>query len=203
VGELVIALGNPDGDHPVATIGVVSALNRSLRGPSSTLMHGLIQTSAIYNPGMSGGPLVNVRGEVVGLNTASMTEAQGVNLAISSAYIQKTLSDLLNFGAVQRPRLGIVTDRQRIYSGLAEHHNLTQTHGAQVREVTPDGPAAKAGVLVEDIIIAADDQTVSNTDNLIAVLAGKKVGDTVNLRLIRKLEIVTIAVVLGTNAQVV
>lgn len=202
-GSLVIALGNPDGDQPVATTGIVSAVRRSLRGPSGTLMHDLIQTSAIFNPGMSGGPLIDVRGEVIGLNTASMVEAQGVNLAVSSAIIQKTLPDLISFGVVQRPKLGIGGERERIYEGLVTHHNLEQRHGVLVREVTENGAAARAGIQVDDIIITVDDTPIRSMDDLIGALAGRKVGDELSIRLIRKLDILTVRVTLGSNAQVV
>jgi len=144
-GSVVVALGNPDGDRVVATAGIVSALNQSVRGPGGNLMTGLIQTDALFNPGMSGGPLVNSHGEVVGLNTASVREAQGINLAVGSATIQKIVPQLVENGVVRRPRLGIAAERQELYQGLAEHHNLNQTDGVYIHQVMEGSSAAAAG----------------------------------------------------------
>ncbi len=194
VGEVVIALGNPDGDNIVATAGIVSALKRELRGPSGQLMSGLIQTSALFNPGMSGGPLVNSQGKVIGLNTASMTEAQGVNLAVAAATISKVFSELAEFGRVRRARLGVAGERQRLYEGLAAHHNLTQTHGVYVHEVVENSAAAKAGIMAGDIIVMAGGEPVSGLDGLNRVLNQHKIGDEVAVKLLRKLELVDITV---------
>jgi S1-C subfamily serine protease len=201
VGSVVIALGNPDGDQPVVTSGIVSALGRALRGPSGQLMYGLIQTSALFNPGMSGGPLVNGRGEVVGLNTASMIEAQGINLAVPSATLEKIVPDLIKHGQVQRPRLGIVGERTRLYEGLVAHHGLEQEYGVAIQEVVADSPAARAGVQAGDIVIALDGERITGMDSLAQALSRRKLGDSVTLRLIRKLDLIEVAVQLGGEAQ--
>lgn len=202
VGAAVIALGNPDGDSLVATTGIISALNRELRGPSGQIMSGLIQTSALFNPGMSGGPLVNSRGQVIGLNTASMTEAQGVNIAVASATISKVLSDLAQYGTVRRPRLGIAGERQRLYEGLAEHHQLTQTHGVLVHEVIENSPAAAAGIQAGDILVSAGGEAVSGIDSLNRVLSRFKIGDDLPVKLLRKLELVDVTVKLSDEQKV-
>ncbi len=194
VGSAVLALGNPDGDRVVVTAGIVSTLNQSLRGPSGQLMYGLIQTSALFNPGMSGGPLVNSRGEVVGLNTASMVEAQGVNLAISSATIQKVLPDLIAHGEVRRPKLGVLGERERLYAGLVAHHRLDQTHGVEIHEVTENSPAAKASIRSGDILIAVDGEAVAGMDALARILMGHRFGDTLTIRLIRGLDVIEVKV---------
>lgn len=196
IGSVVIALGNPDGDGVVATAGIVSALGRRLRGPSGRLLEDLIQTSALYNPGMSGGPLVNSAGQVVGINTASLVEAQGINLAISSATAQVVARDLIAFGRVQRPRLGIAGERQRLYPGLVRHHKLEQTHGVFVHEVKAGTPAAAAGILAGDILVGADDKAVEGLDDLHRILSSKKVGDTLVIRLLRDLELLEVTVTL-------
>lgn len=197
VGAVVIALGNPDGDGLVVTSGVISALNRELRGPSGQLMGSLIQTSALFNPGMSGGPLVNSAGQVIGLNTASMTEAQGVNIAVASATIQKVISELAEHGTVRRPHLGIAGERQRLYEGLAAHHNLTQTHGVYVHEVVENSPAARAGVTAGDIVVSINNEAVSGIDALNRVLNGFKFGDKFPLKLLRKLDLSELNVTLS------
>ena len=200
VGSVVIALGNPDGNRVVATAGIVSALGQSLRGPAGQVMDGLVQTDALFNPGMSGGPLVNSQGQVIGLNTASLTEAQGVNLAVSSATIQKVLPDLAEHGAVRRPRLGISGERERLYEGLAAHHNLSQEYGVYVHETGENSPAAQAGIQSGDILIALDGEPVTGLDALHRALLTHKFGDVLAIRLIRKLDIVQVTATLTPMA---
>lgn len=194
VGSAVIALGNPDGDGIVATRGIVSALGQAIRGPAGRLLEGLIQTDALFNPGMSGGPLVNSAGQIVGINTASLIEAQGINLAISSAVAQRLLPDLIAYGEVRRPRLGIAGERQRIYPGLLRHHQLRQTHGVFLHEVRAGSPAAQAGLQAGDILVAADGQIVEGLDDLHRILAGKQVGATMTIRLLRDLDLLEVTV---------
>ena len=193
-GSVVIALGNPDGDRVVATSGIVSALNQSVRGPDGNLMNGLIQTDALFNPGMSGGPLVNSQGDLVGLNTASIREAQGINLAVASATIQKIVPELVANGIVRRPRLGIAAERQELYQGLAEHLKLDQTEGVFVHQVMDGSSAAAAGIQADDIIVSVDGQAVTGMDSLSRTLIGKKFGDSIAVKLIRKLELVALTV---------
>jgi len=200
-GSVVIALGNPDGDRVVATSGIVSSLNQSLRGPQGNLMDGLIQTDAMFNPGMSGGPLVNSRGEIVGLNTASMREAQGINLAVASTTIQKVVPDLAEHGVVQRPRLGIAGEHRELYEGLAEHLKLEQTHGVYIHQVVENSAAAQAGIQSGDILVVVDGQAVTGMDSLSRALLGKKFGDTLAVKLIRKLDLVEVSVRLAENAE--
>jgi S1-C subfamily serine protease len=200
-GSVVIALGNPDGERVVATSGIVSALNQSLRGPNGNMMDGLIQTDAMFNPGMSGGPLVNSSGQIIGLNTASMREAQGINLAVASATIQKVVPDLAEHGIVQRPRLGIAGERRELYEGLAEHLKLDQTHGVYLHQVMDKSAAAQAGVQTGDIIVVVDDQTVTGMDSLARALLGKKFGDTLAVKVIRKLDLLEIAVKLIEDSE--
>lgn len=196
VGASVLALGNPDGDGAVVTSGIVSALNRALRGPSGRLMEHLIQTDTIFNPGMSGGPLVNSAGQVVGINTASLVEAQGINLAISSATAQHLIADLLKFGEIRRPIMGIAGERQRLYGGLVRHHNLTQSHGVYIQDVKRGYPAEKAGIQRGDILITADDTSVEGLDDLHRVLSSKGTGDSMAVQLLRDLDLVDVSVVL-------
>ncbi|MFC1959963.1 S1C family serine protease [Chloroflexota bacterium] len=192
VGSHVVALGNPDGDSVVVTSGIVSALDRKLRGPSGRLLEGLIQTDTLFNPGMSGGPLLNSAGQVVGINTASLVEAQGVNLAINSSQARKLIADLTQYGAVRRPLLGIAGERQRLYEGLVRHHQLQQTHGVYVHEVRANYPADKAGIQPGDVLITADKTTIEGLDDLHRQLNGKQTDDTLQIRLLRELELIEV-----------
>jgi len=196
VGQVVIALGNPDGDRIVVTAGIVSAIGMELRGPSGRVMSGLIQTDALFNPGMSGGALVNARGEVIGINTASILEAQGINLAIGSNAARK-IADQLIAGGVKRPRLGVAGERARLYEGLVKHHKLEQTHGILVHGVEESSGAAAGGVQKGDIVIGLDGQPVQGVDDLHRVMAAYKVGDEVTLSVIRDLELLKLKVKLG------
>lgn len=196
VGDTVLAIGNPDGDTAVVTSGIVSALNRALRGPSGRLMEQLIQTDTIFNPGMSGGPLVNSAGQVVGINTASLVEAQGINLAISSATAQHMIGDLLKFGEIRRPVLGIAGERQRLYGGLIRHHKLEQTHGVFIQNVKRGYPAEATGIRQGDILIATDGAVIEGLDDLHRVLSGKGTGDSMVASLLRDLDLIEVTIIL-------
>ncbi len=198
VGQAVIALGNPEGDRVVATAGIVSALGIELRGPSGRVMGGLIQTDALFNPGMSGGALVNARGEVIGVNTASIMEAQGINLAIGANTAKKIAAQLIA-GGIQRPRLGIAGERARIYEGLVKHHQLQVTHGIAVHGVEEKSGAAAGGVRQGDILVGLDDHAVQGIDDLHRALAGYKVGDEVTLTVIRDLDLLKLKVKLSAD----
>jgi len=198
IGQAVIALGNPDGDRVVATAGIVSAIGIELRGPSGRVMGGLIQTDALFNPGMSGGALVNARGEVIGVNTASFMEAQGINLAIGVNTAKKLAAQLIA-GGVKRPRLGVAGERTRVYEGLVKHHKLQVTHGIAVRGVEEGSGAAAAGVQAGDILVGLDSQPVQGVDDLHRVLAGYKAGDEVTVTAIRDLDLLKLKVKLGSD----
>ncbi len=198
VGQVVIALGNPDGERVVATAGIVSAIGMELRGPSGRVMSGLIQTDALFNPGMSGGALVNERGEVVGVNTASMLEAQGINLAIGSNTARK-IAEQLVAGGIRRPRLGIAGERSRIYEGLIKHHKLDVTHGITVQGVEEGSGAATGGIQKGDIVVGLDDHGVQGVDDLHRALMSYKVGDEVTVTVIRELDLLKLKVKLGSD----
>lgn len=198
VGQIVIALGNPDGERVVATAGIVSAIDMELRGPSGRVMSGLIQTDALFNPGMSGGALVNARGEVIGINTASIMMAQGINLAIGSDTAKKIAAQLIA-GGVKRPKLGIAGERTRLYEGLVKHHKLDVTHGILVEGIEENSGAAAGGVHKGDIIISLDDEPVQGIDDLHRALAGYQAGDEVTIAVIRDLELLKLKVKLGSD----
>ncbi|HEY4688847.1 MAG TPA: trypsin-like peptidase domain-containing protein [Anaerolineae bacterium] len=198
VGQVVIALGNPDGNRVVATAGIVSAVGMELRGPSGRVMSGLIQTDALFNPGMSGGALVNARSEVIGINAASIMEAQGINLAIGVNTARKIAAQLIA-GGVKRPRLGIAGERARIYEGLIKHHQLQVTHGIAVYGVEEESGAAAGGIQKGDIVIGIDDKPVQGVDDLHRALMGYKVGDEVTVTVIRDLDLLKLKAKLGSE----
>src|SRR6266496_1074535 len=172
VGQLVVAIGNPYGFQYTVTAGVVSALGRSLRAQSGRLMDDVIQTDAALNPGNSGGPLVNARGEVVGVNTAMILPAQGICFAIAGNTAQFITGWLVKEGRVRRSYLGIAGQSAPIHARLRRHYRLSQDQAVLVIGVEPGGPARLAGLCEGDLIIAFKGQPVAGMHDLLRTLVG-------------------------------
>jgi S1-C subfamily serine protease len=183
-GHLVIAIGNPLGFESTVTAGVVSALGRSLRASSGRLIDDVIQTDAALNPGNSGGPLVNSRGEVVGINTAVIVGAQGICFAVASNTASFVLSELVKHGRVRRGYVGIAAQTMHIPRRLQLAAN-TGASGAMVTVVEPGSPAAKAGILSRDILVALDGQPTEGVDDLLRRLNAHSIGRTLTASLLR------------------
>ncbi|MGI6553103.1 MAG: S1C family serine protease [Bacillota bacterium] len=201
VGELAVAIGSPlghDFDRTV-TAGVISALNRQIRVPSGTgqeVILRVIQTDAAINPGNSGGALANGRGEVIGINSVKIAsaEVEGMGFAIPINDAKPIIQQLISQGYVSRPFIGIY-NFQEITPQLSQWYDLPQ--GIYVGGVVPGGPAAKAGMQVEDIIIKIDDKTIKTEDDLQNVLKDLKPGDQVVIRVVRKGKAIDLQVTLG------
>src|SRR5947209_3494989 len=157
VGQLVIAIGNPYGFQCTVTAGVVSALGRSLRSQSGRLMDDVIQTDAALNPGNSGGPLVNSRGEVVGVNTAVLPSAQGLCFAISVNTAKYIAGKLIRHGYVGRSQIGIQAQTAEVHATFRKFHNLAQATAVLVAGLEPNSPASRAGIREGDIIVGLDE----------------------------------------------
>ncbi|HEX5692127.1 MAG TPA: trypsin-like peptidase domain-containing protein [Roseiflexaceae bacterium] len=187
-GATVIAIGSPLGDFKNSvTVGVVSALNRSVPGSS---MEGLIQTDAAINHGNSGGPLVNLRGEVVGINTlvvrgtgTALDQAQGLGFAIPSNTLQTVSQKLIADGKVVYPYLGV--SYGMIDAEIAAENNLPVPNGALVSDVQEGQPAAKAGLQNGDIITAVDGQKLGSDISLRGILLQHAPGDNITLEVLR------------------
>src|SRR3990172_132107 len=143
-GQVAVAIGNPFGLESTVTAGIVSAVGRSLRSQSGRLIGDVIQTDAALNPGNSGGPLVNSRAEVIGVNTAVIMGAQGICFSVASNTAQHVLTQILQHGRVRRARLGIAGDQVHLPQRLRVKTGLTQEAGVRVAEVFPSTPAAAA-----------------------------------------------------------
>jgi S1-C subfamily serine protease len=195
VGQLAIALGNPLGFQTSVTAGVVSALGRSLRAGSGRLMHDIIQTDAALNPGNSGGPLVNSRGEVIGVNTAMIQLAQGICFAISVNTARQVITQLIAFGKYRRGAIGVAGQNVRLPRPLVRRHDLLFDSGVLVMGVETGSPAAAAGLVEGDLIIEFAGQTIDGIDRLHAVLAHDRIGVDSPMTVIRDGELRHLTVV--------
>ncbi len=180
IGETVIAIGNPFGLSHTVTTGVVSALGRSLHTSERTF-HDFIQTDASINPGNSGGPLLNIKGELIGINTAIYGKAQGIGFAIPVDRARRVLRDLVSYGEVRRPWLGLVV--QDLTRELAQHFGTRR--GVVVAEVEPRSPAAGADLARGDVILRVDGREVRSREEFEELVGARSAGDRVTLRRLR------------------
>jgi S1-C subfamily serine protease len=199
VGQLAIAVGNPYGFQCTVTAGVVSATGRSLRSNSGRLIDDVIQTDAALNPGNSGGPLVDSRGMVIGVNTAIILPAQGICFAIAVNTAQFVAVRLMRDGRVRRSFLGVAGQNVSIPRLLARQLNLATSSGVLVLGVEKDGPAERSGLAEGDVIIAMDSTAVKGVDDLHTHLTDEKIGLRCELTLIRRSARVSLTVVPAEN----
>jgi len=192
VGEWVVAIGNPFGLGHTVTAGIVSAKGRIIgSGPYDDY----IQTDASINFGNSGGPLFNLKGEVVGINTAIIQGGQGIGFAIPIQLAKSVLDQLKEKGKVTRGWLGVYV--QRLTPEAAENLGIPGRRGALVSEVTSGGPAGKAGVRSGDVIVAFNGKEIKDEHDLPQAVASTKPGKSVNVRLLREGKEVTVAVTIA------
>jgi S1-C subfamily serine protease len=185
VGQLVVAIGNPLGFSFTVSAGVVSALGRSLRAQDGRLMDAIIQTDVAMNPGNSGGPLVDSRGRVVGINTAVIMGAQGIGFAVPVDTARWVLGELMQHGRVRRGVLGLAAHARPLDRRLARHHGLTQKTGVEINEVVPGKPADRGGLKSGDILVSLDEQEVSSVDAVHKLLGATSVGRAMKAKLLR------------------
>lgn len=185
-GQLVVALGNPLGFHSTVTTGVVSAIGRAMRGREGRLIENVIQHTAPLNPGNSGGPLLDSRGRVIGVNTALIPMAQGLGFSVPANTARWVADELLAHGRVHRARLGIVADAVPFPRRLARELDLLNDRAVEVVSVDPHSPAAKSGIAEGDLIVAANDRIISSVDDLHRVLATLPPEQPLRLTLVRQ-----------------
>ena len=186
VGQLAVAIGNPYGFQCTVTAGVVSALGRSLRSQNGRLMDDVIQTDAALNPGNSGGPLVNSRGEVVGVNTAMILPAQGICFATAIDTAKVTIAQRLRHGRVRRARLGLAGQNIVLPRRMVRTHGLERDSAVQVASIERGGPASRAGVEQGAIIVDLAGQPVAGFDDLHRLLTEEKLGASVPVAVLRR-----------------
>ncbi len=185
VGQLVVAIGSPYGFESTVTAGVVSALGRTLRSITGALVDNVIQTDAALNPGNSGGPLVNSRGEVIGINTAIIAPAQGICFAIPINMAKHILPQLMQHGRVTRGYLGINGRPVPVPRHLAREFGIEQATAVEVVSVEENGPADQAGLQEEDLIVTFGERPVTSIDDLHKLLLQLPVGVPASMTMLR------------------
>ena len=197
VGQWVIAVGNPFGLDRTVTVGVVSATGRE--NVNLSRYENFIQTDASINPGNSGGPLFNIKGEVIGINTAIINYAQGIGFAIPSNMVKHVVDQLISKGRVVRGWLGVGI--QPVTADLASKFNVKEGQGVLINEVFEGDPAAKAGVRPGDIIIKLNDEVIDTPQSLSRFIASLDPGKDAKLVIMRDGKKKTIAVRLGEREE--
>jgi S1-C subfamily serine protease len=188
VGQLVIAIGNPLGFQSTVTAGVVSALGRSFRSVTGRLIDDVIQTDAALNPGNSGGPLVDSRGRVVGVNTAVILPAQGICFAVGINTAKFVTGQLIRHGKIRRGKIGVAGQNVSLARLVVRAHGLEAKSGVLVTGVDGNSPAVRAGVRPDDIIVALDGKPVTGIDDLHRLLASDRIGAPTTIVVLRKAE---------------
>jgi S1-C subfamily serine protease len=194
VGQVAIAIGNPLGYSKTVTTGVISALGRTLRASSGRLMHDVIQTDAALNPGNSGGPLVDSKGRVIGINTAMIPQAQAICFATGINTAKWVIGQLFAHGRVRRAYIGVSGASVRIATRVVRHFGLPNSGAVHVLEVAAGSPAARAGVAIGDRVIALEGLPVDGIDDLQRLLDAGRIGRDCELQLLRRSELVRLQV---------
>jgi len=198
VGQLVIAIGNPYGFQYSVTAGVVSALGRSLRAQSGRLMDGVIQTDAALNPGNSGGPLVNSRGEVIGVNTATILPAQGICFATSIDTAKFVAGRLIRDGKISRSYIGVAGQNVPIPRRIVRFYQLAVETGVLIVSFETNGEtsaAREAGLLAGDLVVEFDGQPIRGIDDLHKLLTDERIGKKTPVTVIRGVQKLSFEVV--------
>ena len=187
-GQLAIAVGNPLGFQATVTAGVISALGRTMRAQSGRLIDSVIQTDVALNPGSSGGPLVNARGEVIGVNTAVILPAQGICFAIGINTAKFVAARLIRDGKITRSYLGVAGQSAPLHRRVVRFYDLPAESGVLVLSVEDGSPAEKASLQYGDVIVAYGEKAVSTVDDLHRLLTEEQVGKASELMVIRGTE---------------
>ena len=186
VGQLVIAVGNPFGFQSSVSTGVVSSLGRALRSQDGRLIENIIQHTAPLNPGNSGGPLLDSKGRVVGINTAIISQAQGIGFAIPASTARSVVPQLLAMGRVERSYLGVIGFRRQLDRRLVRFHKLSSDQGVEIVSLEPSGPARMSGLQTGDIIISINGQDMTSPDDLFRFLSEWTISRPVSVSLLRR-----------------
>src|SRR5581483_5138914 len=185
VGQLVIAIGNPLGFSSTVSAGVVSALGRTMRATTGRLMENIIQSDVPLNPGNSGGPLVDSRGRIVGINTAMILGAQGLSFSVPIDTARWVLGQLMTVGRVRRGYLGIAGQTRPLERGLVRRLGLARSSGVEAVSVEPGGPAADGGIVLGDVLVAFGAEPTPTVDDIHRALNTWPIGTEATVRVVR------------------
>lgn len=194
IGQFVIAIGNPYGYQHTVTTGVVSALGRSLRTQSGTLIDNVIQSDAPLNPGSSGGPMINTDGEVIGVNTAVVGGAQGLSFSVGIDTAKEIASQLIKSGKVFKAYLGFGLQEVPVNSKILRHYHLPNQRGLFVVSIEPDSPASRSQIREGDIVVSFNDRTMNSTHDLFRELTRRDILTLTNISVIRHTEILHVTI---------
>lgn len=170
VGQLAVAIGSPLGFESTVTAGVISALGRTMRSAGGRMVDNIIQTDAALNPGNSGGPLVDTRGTVVGINTAVIQPAQGICFAVPINTAKVVLPQLMKHGRVIRGFLGVQVRQVPIAPDVREKLDISQPTGVEIQMMEEDGPAMTGGLWIDDVIVSYGGQPTPTVEDLLRLL---------------------------------
>jgi S1-C subfamily serine protease len=184
-GEIAIAIGNPLGFEHTVTAGIVSALGRSMRASTGRLIPDVIQTDAALNPGNSGGPLLNSRAEVVGVNTAIIRGAQAICFAVAIDTAAWVIPQLLRHGRVRRGWIGVAGQTVALDRRVVMHHGLGESHGVRVLSVEPGSPADRGGLRDGDVVLGLDGVPLASVDSLHQSLGEARIHRDCAVKLLR------------------
>ncbi len=186
VGQLVIAIGNPFGFQATVTAGVLSAIGRAMRNQTGRLIENIIQTDAALNPGNSGGPLVDSRGGVVGINTAIIQYAQGICFAIPINTARWVAGLLIKEGKIKRAYLGILGQNKPMNKFELRRYGISNASCVEVHQVGKDSPAERAGINAGDVIVSINENIVQSVDDIHRYLTKVEVGTKLNITVLRE-----------------
>ena len=201
VGQVAIAVGSPFGFQHTVTAGIVSALGRSMRAQTGRLLDNVLQTDASLNPGNSGGPLVDARGDVIGVNTAVIMGAQGICFAIASSTAERVAIALIRDGRVRRARMGVGGQTLPLPRRIVRHFALPRDSGVRIETVEDDSPAAAAGLARGDVIVALDGVPVPDVDTLQRLMAADAIARPVDVLLVRRDRTLNVVVTPGESER--
>ena len=183
IGETVIAIGNPFGLQHTVTTGIISALNRSIKGGRNRVYSDFIQLDASINPGNSGGPLLNIDGSLIGINTAIFKRAEGIGFAIPINKAKRIINDLIRYGKVRRGWLGVSV--QGMTKEMLRFFHVDRVTGVVVVQVMKGSPGEMAGLRRGDVILSLEDNEVGGKSDYSARVSTYPVGNTINMKILR------------------
>lgn len=194
IGQFVIAIGNPYGYQHTVTTGVISALGRTLRSQSGMLVDNVIQSDAALNPGNSGGPMINTDGEVVGVNTAIITGAQGLSFSVDINTAKEVANQLIQTGKVFKAYLGFALQEVNINPKILRHYHLPNQKGLFVVSIEPNSPASRSQVKEGDIITSFHGKPVNTLSGLFKELTHKEILTLTDISVIRHTELLNFSI---------